>query len=202
MENLSPSTKAIYEFLKADLANSLDARFKRQDEEVVQSVRSIVGELTTRFDDLKLSIGVDLDELRSGMDRVPPDASPSREGPATTSPTASGSGEAGPDGQRLATGNQGRDYVPYVPPGGRGMRSDQNSIPATRIAEFPRETADPFGHGPRIDLPRFDGTNPQLWQSCCEDYFKLCGTPRSLWIQFATTLFEGPAARWLEAVQR
>lgn len=202
MENLSPSTRAVYEFLKADIAKSLDTRFKRQDEEVLQSMRTIAGDLTSRFDELKLSIGVDLDELRTGMDRTPPEVPPARIGPSATSPSSSGSGEMDPDGHRITSVNRGKEHGPYVPPPARGMRSDHNAIATTRNTGYSREVADPFGYGPRIDLPRFDGTNPRLWQMRCEDYFKLCGTQRSLWIQFATTLFEGPAARWLEAVQR
>nr|BAK07170.1 predicted protein [Hordeum vulgare subsp. vulgare] len=42
--------------------------FKRQDEEVLQSMRTITNDMSTRFDELKMSIGVDLDELRTGMD--------------------------------------------------------------------------------------------------------------------------------------
>lgn len=56
--------------------------------------------------------------------------------------------------------------------------------------------------GPRVELPRFDGTNPRLWQGRCEDYFVMRGTPGSLWISYATAMFEGAAARWLESVQR
>lgn len=43
---------------------------------------------------------------------------------------------------------------------------------------------------------------PQLWQSRCEDYFQLWGTPPELWISYATAQFEGAAARWLESVKR
>lgn len=53
-----------------------------------------------------------------------------------------------------------------------------------------------------MELPRFDGSNPKLWQSRSEDYFRYWGTPPYQWVQFASSLFEGPAARWLESVQR
>lgn len=86
-----PSTMAAYEFLKTDLADSLDARFKRQAEEVVQMVRSLVGNLSSRLNDLKLSIGMDLDELRTGMDRAAPVISPSHGEAPATSPSSSGS---------------------------------------------------------------------------------------------------------------
>lgn len=51
-------------------------------------------------------------------------------------------------------------------------------------------------------MPRFDSSNPRLWQSRCKDYFALWGTPAHLWIQYASSQFEGAAARWLESVQR
>lgn len=53
-----------------------------------------------------------------------------------------------------------------------------------------------------MELPRFDGTNPRLWKTRCEDYFQSWGTPVDVWIQFASVQFEGPPARWLESVQR
>ena len=55
---------------------------------------------------------------------------------------------------------------------------------------------------PTIDFPRFDGSCPKLWQQRCEDYFRLYGTHKSLWIPVATMQFEGTAARWLQSVQR
>ena len=61
---------------------------------------------------------------------------------------------------------------------------------------------DVVNFGPRIELPRFDGSNPKLWQSRCEDYFKFWNTPQHQWISFASSQFEGTAARWLESVQR
>lgn len=201
MESLSPATKAVYEFLKADLAESLDVRFKRQDEEASKSMRSIVGNLATRIDDLKMSIGVNMDEIRAGMERPPTAISSSTGSRQQANPLQMGSSEGGAEGSRSAPPAKGKDHVPYVPPPARGTRSELNPVQSARYSEFHRET-EQFGFGPRIDLPRFDGTNPRLWQTRCEDYFSMCGTPRQLWIQFASTMFEGPAARWLESVQR
>lgn len=53
-----------------------------------------------------------------------------------------------------------------------------------------------------MELPRFDCTNPHLWQTRCEDYFQLWGTPMALWIPYASAQFVDAAARWLESFQR
>lgn len=75
-------------------------------------------------------------------------------------------------------------------------------FPLSSIENFRQNSVDVFGLGPRMELPRFDGTNPKLWQTRCEDYFRLWNTPSSLWISYATSLFEGAAASWLESVHR
>lgn len=52
-----------------------------------------------------------------------------------------------------------------------------------------------------MDFPKFDGENPKLWQTRCEDYFAMFDTDPDLWIAVAAMQFEGPAARWLSFVQ-
>jgi hypothetical protein len=52
-----------------------------------------------------------------------------------------------------------------------------------------------------MDFPRFNGENPKLWQNRCEDYFVMFDTDPSLYVSVAAMQFEGPAARWLQAVQ-
>ena len=64
MENLSPETKSIYEFLKLDIADTLDKRFKEQD----TSMRNIFSDLTNRIQEVKTTLGIDLDEIRSTLD--------------------------------------------------------------------------------------------------------------------------------------
>lgn len=135
------------------------------------------------------------------MERPPATTSPNSSGHQPANQQSSGSGEAGPDGNHSAPTSRGKDHAPYIPPPARGTRSDHSPASISPFAEFHREGSDSYGFGPRIDLPHFDGTNPRLWQARCEDYFSMCGTPRSLWVQFASTMFEGPAARWLESVQ-
>ena len=138
MESMSPATKAVYEFLKADLAESLNARFKRQDEETTMSMRSFVGDLMTRIDDLKMSIGVDMDELCAGLDRPPaaPMTTPTGR-PPQAEQGAYSNADTAPEGSRRATPAKGKDHVPYVPPPARGTKPDQSSILSSRLAEIP-----------------------------------------------------------------
>jgi hypothetical protein len=65
------------------------------------------------------------------------------------------------------------------------------------------DTADNHYHTrmPRMDVPRFDGENPKLWQLQCEDYFEMYNTSPHLWVRLASLQFSGPAARWLSSVQ-
>lgn len=83
------------------------------------------------------------------------------------------------------------------------MQSEHNSprpisTASENFRQFPVET---LGFGPWIELPRFDGSNPKLWQTGCEDYFRFWNTPQSQWVSFASSLFDGPTAHWLESVQ-
>ena len=84
------------------------------------------------------------------------------------------------------------------------MQFDQTlqRVPFNSIENFRPTASDVYGFGPRIELPRFDGSNPKLWQTRSEDYFRFWNTPTNQWISLATSLFEGPAARWLESVRR
>jgi hypothetical protein len=58
-----------------------------------------------------------------------------------------------------------------------------------------------LGKLPKMNLPLFDGENPKLWQSRCEDYFQMYSVDSSVWIKVASMHFSGPAARWLQSVE-
>jgi hypothetical protein len=53
---------------------------------------------------------------------------------------------------------------------------------------------------PKLHFPKFDGDNPKLWQSKCENYFDMYFVPHSVWVRVATMHFDGVAARWLQSV--
>jgi hypothetical protein len=57
-----------------------------------------------------------------------------------------------------------------------------------------------LGQLPKMHFPKFQGDNPKLWQSRCENYFDMYSVDPHMWVCVATMHFEGPAARWLQSV--
>jgi len=48
----------------------------------------------------------------------------------------------------------------------------------------------------------FDGDNPKLWISRCQDYFELYCVEPYRWIKLASMHFSPSAGRWLQSVER
>ena len=55
---------------------------------------------------------------------------------------------------------------------------------------------------PKIEFPKFDGNNPRWWRDQCEVYFEVYSVPPSMRTRFAALNFKGPAAAWLQTIQR
>jgi len=55
---------------------------------------------------------------------------------------------------------------------------------------------------PKVPFPQFDGENPKLWISRCENYFDMFPLESHMRIKFATMHFSGAAARWLQSVKK
>lgn len=206
MAQIPPETKALYEMLRADFDQALSKSLHDRSDSAAQAISRLDAKLdllSSRIDDVKFSIGVDLDELRSGLERTTPPSDPSKTSAPSPS-TTSGGGSPSADGPRPDSSHKDSGQRLYVPPPARGRQMDltHGRFPLSSIENFRQNSVDVFGLGPRMELPRFDGTNPKLWQTRCEDYFRLWNTPSSLWISYATSLFEGAAASWLESVHR
>ena len=60
----------------------------------------------------------------------------------------------------------------------------------------------PRGHLPQMPFHKFDGTNPRLWRSRCQNYFDMYSVDRDVWVKVATMYLEGPAARWFQSMER
>jgi hypothetical protein len=78
--------------------------------------------------------------------------------------------------------------VPFESTEGESARFTPNFSSGSRV---------PFGKLPKINFPMFDGENPKLRQSRCENYFEMYDVESSVWVRVATMHFEGAAARWL-----
>jgi hypothetical protein len=61
-----------------------------------------------------------------------------------------------------------------------------------------------LGKLPKLNFPTFDGDNPKLWLSRCEDYFDMYRVEPSMWVKVADMQFEvsSAAARWALSVDR
>lgn len=53
-----------------------------------------------------------------------------------------------------------------------------------------------------MGFPLFEGENPKLWKTLCEQYFTLYMIHESYWVSMATLNFSGAAAVWLQSVQK
>jgi hypothetical protein len=75
----------------------------------------------------------------------------------------------------------------------------QSTLPLSNFEHIQATLGTDASHpGPRADLPQFDGANPKLWQHRCEEYFRRCGTALSFWPSYASSMFVGDTATWME----
>jgi hypothetical protein len=58
------------------------------------------------------------------------------------------------------------------------------------------------GRLPKLQFSVFNGDEPQLWHSKCENYFDMYGVEQHLWVRVASMHLEGPAAFWLQSMER
>jgi hypothetical protein len=67
-------------------------------------------------------------------------------------------------------------------------------------------TANPTGAGsgrlPKMNFPQFDGENPKLWLTRCEDYFELYDLDPTVKVRFASMNFTSVVGRWLQSVEK
>jgi hypothetical protein len=162
----------------------------------MQAMSELIKDSNLKFTALHTKVDDAMAEIRQTLDKIA--------SPRTSSTTASASlhprpeDPDGPAGHR--DGNHGRRMGNYVPPPARGTRDPSASHASDKHGDdLFMECTEHFTPGPRVELPQFDGMHPRLWQSRCEEYFALWGTPNSLWITYASAHFEGAALKWLGA---
>ena len=53
---------------------------------------------------------------------------------------------------------------------------------------------------PKMDFPVFDGEDPKLWLSRCDDYFDMYMVEPSQWIRVASMRMTGATSHWLQSL--
>ena len=214
MENLSDEGRAIYQTVE----KAAEARYERQQQDLRDMISSSVNEamdsavdrriqpmirsctskaqhdMQVYTDAVEMTLQQSLEAIRARIGLA------AAEDPETLHRATASDAEIGPEGhggtmttQRPGVGSSG----PYIPPPARGMRCNSTQATVPRSFDLDDDSAD-VAHRhrmPRMDVPKFDGDQPKLWQIQCEDYFEMYGTAPSLWVRLTSLQFSGPAAR-------
>jgi len=220
MEHLSVEGRAIYDTIttaataqhaqhKEEISSLIDksvneavdaAMVRSVNKEVRTCISKATADMQMYSDGVETALNRNLEALRSqlGLAAYSDEPDPSR--------IAAGDAETGQLGHRVESTTRGpgvRASGPYIPPPARGMRRNQSTIHVPRSFDVGDDTADfPSRHRmPKMDVPKFDGDQPKLWQIQCEDYFDMYETSPTLWVRLASLQFTGPAARWLSSIK-
>jgi hypothetical protein len=112
--------------------------------------------------------------------------------------------ENGPIPTHLPNNGTHSNYLPQAPfivPNFNGCHTNQHMPEG--LGENMQEPycGKNLGSLPKLNFPSFDGENPKLWMTRCEDYFLMYSVDPRMWIKVASMQFIGPAARWLQSVE-
>jgi hypothetical protein len=58
----------------------------------------------------------------------------------------------------------------------------------------------PNGRLPKLPFNKFNGENPRLWRSNCENYFTMNNVDPAVWVSVSSMYLEGNAACWYESI--
>lgn len=127
-------------------------------------------------------------------------------------PPASRVAAAGDSGDKWASGrqhpNEHRGRAPgvvttVVPTSVKGTFS--SPAPSLGILDWENDFDSGerrFNHRvPKLDFPKFDGSDPHDWRMKCEHYFDVNNTYPGLWVRVSIIYFSGRAASWLRSTR-
>ncbi|XP_072151238.1 uncharacterized protein [Setaria viridis] len=188
--------------VKLEAAAKVFEEWRPQVDAAVDAVKLELGKLTRHWD---RSVR-DSASAEPGLFPTPQSAS---ERPSASDLTADG-----PHGHRV-------DHIHRDD--GYGSVFTHTSIPVKGASPipnptFPRSHSRPYGNHqddfyqdsvhlgklPKLQFPVFEGDNPKLWLSRCEDYFEMYRVDPKIWVKVAVMQFEvsSAAARWALSVDR
>lgn len=195
------------DLLRHEISIDLDKKFKAQGESLLKSMNKMLEANNSTLDNLmsiRDEIALDLEQVRADVNKLEStDPGLKLDGSSMSHNDDQARGSAAGDGLGFEGDHRGKVHNIYVPPSARGARDPNPSPKFFLPREFSvSDAAESSPFSMHMEMPRFDGTNPRMWQNRCEDQFRLCSVPAHRWISLATTQFEGVAPRWLESVQR
>lgn len=192
MDDLLPESRALYELLKVESEEEYERRFAAYKLEMMELMRPFVADTTKQIKavnstvaSIQTTVSADLvavkaqigDELelvrrtltseisqlaaRFGRDsRLDPGAV--AEDLRTSHARGPGGDTAGPDGHRSDHTNRGTTCVHHMSSPIGGTNSGRIFFSCSSSGNSSGNNTD-SSHGPRVELPQFDGANPKLW---------------------------------------
>jgi hypothetical protein len=119
-------------------------------------------------------------------------------------PPAAGTTPRRPDGHDIDTttrGNISEVQGPHRLPPENGMIVTQPYLRGHGEEEYYERPTHQSRFTPKMDFPRFEGSDPTIWKDNCEMYFQIYGISDLMKVKFAILNFVGNAALWLKTLQ-
>ncbi|CAO2034871.1 unnamed protein product [Urochloa humidicola] len=194
----------------ADMVVSQDARVGALERASAEQ-GSWRPELQGAIEDMRLEVG----KLNKHWERTVLDCNtvPVLPHPSSTSALAAGHPSAAGDADRPSGHRFDKSYregeigsvTTILHPPIKSTFSDSHPSPTfhTHIrAPYEKDRVHASGKLPKLPFPEFDGENPKLWISRCEDYFELFEVERNRWVKISAMYFSEAARRWLQSVEQ
>jgi hypothetical protein len=86
-----------------------------------------------------------------------------------------------------------------LPPLSQHTPQIESTFPKDQFRQWPQQSASSrvqTGRLSKLNFPKFEGENPELWKSRCENYFEMYEVDEGIWVKIALMHFEVPAACW------
>ena len=185
-----------------DKLDSLVSKFEKLSDWMATVETAVTG-LTTTAATLKLHAEDTAARLGAIESRPPPQP----DLPATLSTTShTGAAARRPEGHGID--NDPRGHINEIPGSQRLPPANGMSIPLNYARNYGNDDQydRPVQHHryqttPKMDFPKFDGTDPSVWKDNCEMYFEIYGISETMKVKFAMLNFVGNASLWLKTLQ-
>ena len=132
-----------------------------------ETTTALDGLITTRIDGARSEFNLDVEQIHADLERCSKEDIPCKQASSSTGKEVGGNRDStAADPLGFDKFHRGKAHQVYVPPPVRGARESVSPRENFSPREFAAsDVSDLYQSAPRVELPRFDGSNPQLWQS-------------------------------------